>query len=248
MAVPTVELMLLNIYLISIFALAVKPRTNVHAYRVLKIIITALAVLLLRELSTGGYAFDHWLHLVLLVAPVVWIVVFFIQGEVVALLKYFGVRMGLYPSNMIEDEIKDEIMDSVDYLSRQRIGAIITFERANSLEEYIDSAFLLEAPLSSELLSSIFYPNTPLHDGAVIIKENTIMCAGAYFPPSDNPKIPKYLGSRHRAAIGVSEISDAFTIIVSEQTGQISVTVDGYLDQDISPESLELYLEKYLQS
>lgn len=245
---PITEFILLNIYLISIFALVVKPRTNVHAYRVLKLIITALAVLLFSELAKDNHAFDHWLHFILLVAPVVWIVVFFIQSEVVALLKYFGVRMGLYPSNMIEDEIKDEIMDSVDYLSRQRIGAIITFERANSLEEYIDSAFLLEAPLSSELLSSIFYPNTPLHDGAVIIKENTIMCAGAYFPPSDNPKIPKYLGSRHRAAIGVSEISDAFTIIVSEQTGQISVTVDGYLDQDISPESLELYLEKYLQS
>lgn len=245
---PTVELILLNIYLISIFALVVKPRTNVHAYRLLKLIITALAVLLFKEISADGYAFDHWLHFILLVAPVVWIVVFLIQSEVVTLLKYFGVRMGLYPSNMIEDEIKVEIMDSVDYLSRQRIGAIITFERANSLEEYIDSAFLLEAPLSSELLSSIFYPNTPLHDGAVIIKENTIMCAGAYFPPSDNPKIPKYLGSRHRAAIGVSEISDAFTIIVSEQTGQISVTVNGYLDQDISSESLELYLENYLQS
>ena len=245
---PTTELILLNIYLISIFALVVKNRTNIHAYRLLKVIITALAAALFWELNVNGSTFDHWLHLFLLVAPVVWIVVFFIQGEVVALLKYFGVRLGLYPMNMIEDAVKVEIMDSVDYLSRHRIGAIITFERANSLEEYINSAFLLKAPLSSVLLSSIFYPNTPLHDGAVIIKENIIMCAGAYFPPSDNPKIPKYLGSRHRAAIGVSEISDAFTVVVSEQTGQISVTEDGYLDQDISSESLELYLEKYLQS
>ncbi|MFW6298175.1 MAG: diadenylate cyclase [Bacillota bacterium] len=248
MALSTVEFILINIYLLAVFALLIKSRTNVHAYRLFKAIIIALAIILMRELSMSDYAFEHWSHAVLLLAPVLWIVVFFIQGEVIALLKYFGVRMGLYPSNMIEDEVKYEIMDSVDYLSRHRIGAIITFERSNSLEEYINSAFLLKAPLSSELLSSIFYPNTPLHDGAVIVKENTIMCAGAYFPPSDNPKIPKYLGSRHRAAIGVSEISDAFTIIVSEQTGQISVTVDGYLDQDISAESLELYLQKYLQS
>ncbi|MFW5913563.1 MAG: diadenylate cyclase [Bacillota bacterium] len=244
----TIEFILINIYLLAVFALVVKSRTNVHAYRLLKVIITGLAIMLIRELAITEYVFDHWIYAVLLMAPVLWIVVFFIQSEVIALLKYFGVRMGLYPSNMIEDEVMYEIMDSVDYLSRHRIGAIITFERANSLEEYINSAFLLEAPLSSELLSSIFYPNTPLHDGAVIVKENTIMCAGAYFPPSDNPKIPKYLGSRHRAAIGVSEISDALTIIVSEQTGQISVTVDGYLDQDISSESLELYLQKYLQS
>lgn len=244
----TIEFILINIYLLAVFALVVKSRTNIHAYRLLKVIIIGLSIVLIRELMITDYSFENWLYTVLLMAPVLWIVVFFVQSEVIALLKYSGVRMGLYPSNMIEDEVKYEIMDSVDYLSRHRIGAIITFERSNSLEEYINSAFLLEAPLSSELLSSIFYPNTPLHDGAVIVKENTIMCAGAYFPPSDNPKIPKYLGSRHRAAIGVSEISDAFTIIVSEQTGQISVTVDGYLDQDISAESLELYLQKYLQS
>lgn len=243
------ELMLLNFYLVSIFALIVKPRTHSHAFRLLKAIAVALAILLFRELTAHDHAWGHgFFATALLVAPVVWIVVFFVQSEIVTLLKYFGVKMGLYPSNMIQEEIKYEIMDSVDYLSRHRIGAIITFERANSLEEYIHSAFMLNAPLSSELLSSIFYPNTPLHDGAVIIKENTIKCAGAYFPPSDNVKIPKYLGSRHRAAIGVSEISDALTVVVSEQTGQISVTVDGYLDQDISAESLELYLGKYLQS
>jgi diadenylate cyclase len=116
------------------------------------------------------------------------------------------------------------------------------------MDEYIDSAFKIDAPLNNELLSTIFYPNTPLHDGAVIIRRNKIVCAGAYYPPTERLDIPKQLGSRHRAAIGISEISDSLTIIVSEETGNISISVDGYLDLDISKESLLLYLEKHLQN
>jgi len=242
------ELLLMNVYILSVFALVVKPKASHQAYRVFKVMILALSVLFARELFVSGPINGEWLHTAFFVFPLIWILAFFLHGELVSLLKTLGMKTGLFPSNVIEEEVKYELMDSIDYLSRHKIGAIITFERANSLEEFINSAFLLGAPLSSELLSSIFYPNTPLHDGAVIIKENTIMCGGAYFPPSDNPKIPKNLGSRHRAAIGISEITDAFTVVVSEQTGQISVTVDGYLDQDISAESLELYLEKYLQA
>jgi diadenylate cyclase len=242
------ELLLMNIYIVSIFAVVVKPKTNHQAYRALKVIITGLSVLFLIELYITGPIAGKWLHTMIMILPMAWILTFFLYGEIVSLLKILGVKTKRFPANVIEEEVKYELMDSIDYLSRHKIGAIITFERANSLEEFINSAFLLGAPLSSELLSSIFYPNTPLHDGAVIIKENTIMCGGAYFPPSDKPKIPKHLGSRHRAAIGISEITDAFTVVVSEQTGQISVTVDGYLDQDISGESLELYLEKYLQA
>ncbi len=242
------EFLLINVYVVSIFALVVKPKTTHSMYRVLKVIILALSLLFIRDLFISGAIAGKWLHTVFLVLPLIWIMTFFLHGEIVALFKNLGLKTGLFPANVIEEEVKYELMDSIDYLSRHKIGAIITFERANSLEEFINSAFLLGAPLSSELLSSIFYPNTPLHDGAVIIKENTIMCGGAYFPPSDKPKIPKNLGSRHRAAIGISEITDAFTVVVSEQTGQISVTVDGYLDQDISAESLELYLEKYLQA
>ncbi len=182
------------------------------------------------------------------IIPLIFVVVLMVQTEFRLLLRLIGVKTGLLLSNTIEESVKEELIKSVSYLSERKIGALITFERAVTLEDYIRTAFQIHAPLTAELLSTIFVPQTPLHDGAVIIKGNEVVCAGTYFPPSENPDIPKYLGSRHRAAIGISEVSDALTIIVSEQTGYISVAVDGYLDQDISQESLVLYLEKYLQN
>ncbi|MCK5387898.1 MAG: diadenylate cyclase, partial [Candidatus Izimaplasma sp.] len=170
-----------------------------------------------------------------------------VQTEVILILSKLGFKKSSLFSNTLEDNIKIELIKSIDHLSGKKIGALITFEKNTSMDEYISNAFKIGAPLNSELLSSIFYPNTPLHDGAVIIRRNKIVCAGAYYPPTERLDIPKQLGSRHRAAIGISEISDSLTIIVSEETGNISISVDGYLDLDISKESLLLYLEKHLQ-
>ena len=121
-------------------------------------------------------------------------------------------------------------------------------EKNSSLEEFIDSAFEINAPLGNELLSTIFYPKTPLHDGGVIIRKNKILCAGAFYPSSDKVDIPKSLGSRHRAAIGISEISDSLTIVISEQTGNVSIAYNGYLDTDINKQALLRYLERHLQN
>lgn len=244
----TFDLMLVHVYLLAIFSVVVKNRVSIHLYRLLKLLVlflTATTVyLFFAEAMPDNNVFMPLVRLLSLFA----LFLVFINQEIRALLKMIGAKTGLLISNAIEDVVKEEVLYAIDYLSRHKIGAILTFERTDSLDDYIKNAFAIEAAFSSELISTIFMPNTPLHDGAVIVKENTIKCAGAYFPPSESPKLPKYLGSRHRAAIGISEQTDSLTIVVSEETGQISVTVDGYLDQDISQDSLVLYLEKYLQN
>lgn len=139
----------------------------------------------------------------------------------------------------------NEVLKCVMTLSKGKIGALIVFERETGLNEYIESGIAIEGRVSSELLGNIFVPNTPLHDGAVIIRQNNIMAAGCYLPLSENPFISKELGTRHRAAIGMSESSDAISVVVSEETGQVSLAMNGMVVRDVKEESLisKLYEE-----
>lgn len=146
-----------------------------------------------------------------------------------------------------EKEFVNILSDSVDYLSRRKIGALITLEKDQRLTEFIEKAIQLDSIMTTELLTSIFIPTTPLHDGACIIRGNRVVCAGAYFPSTEKFDIPKNFGSRHRAGLGISEISDALTIIVSEETGNVSVTIDGVIDNNINKTALATYLEKYIK-
>lgn len=138
-----------------------------------------------------------------------------------------------------------EVMKTVKYLAKRKIGALIVFERETGLNDYIESGISMASQISSELLINIFIPNTPLHDGAVILRDSQIMAAACYLPLSENPFISKELGTRHRAAIGVSELSDAIAIVVSEETGQMSLAIHGHVVRDIKEESLvsKLYEE-----
>lgn len=122
---------------------------------------------------------------------------------------------------------KDLIVDACEYLSARKIGALITIEKHTSLDQYAEKAIQMNCDISKEVLINIFTPLTPLHDGAVIIRDNKIRCAAAYFVLTDNNEFDKTMGSRHRAGVGISEVSDSLTIIVSEQTGQISVALGG---------------------
>lgn len=131
-----------------------------------------------------------------------------------------------------------EVMKSVNYLALRKIGALIVFERYTGLNDYIESGIKMQSKLSSELLSNVFIPNTPLHDGAVIIRGDQIMAAGCYLPLSENPFISKELGTRHRAAIGITEVCDAISVVVSEETGQITLALNGQIVRDIKEESL----------
>ena len=240
------DVLILNVYLLAIFTTLIKTKTTIYLYRFFKLLVVALTVVVVIELITDN-SLVLWISL-FKVLPLFLLIIVMVQTEFALVLKRLGLSTGGFFSNTLEDTIKIELIKSIDFLSSKKIGALITFEKTASLDEYIATAYPINASLNSELLSTIFFPSTPLHDGAVIVRSNTIICAGAYFPPTERLDIPKQLGSRHRAAIGISEVTDSLTIVVSEETGNISVAVDGYLDLDISKESLLLYLEKHLQT
>lgn len=128
------------------------------------------------------------------------------------------------------EALAKEIEKAVLYLSKNKTGAIMTFERSNSLTDIIKNGVPINAPVTAELLVTIFYPGTRLHDGAVVIHGNEIVAASVFFTPTTKAFAGKY-GSRHRAAIGISEISDAITVVVSEETGRISFAINGLLEQ-----------------
>lgn len=136
------------------------------------------------------------------------------------------------------NQLISEVIRAVNHLAKRKIGALIVFEKETGLSDYIESGTMLQSQVSAELLINIFTPNTPLHDGAVIIRNNLIVAAACYLPLSENPFISKELGTRHRAAIGTSEVSDALCVTVSEETGQISLSMNGHIVRDIKDESL----------
>ena len=132
----------------------------------------------------------------------------------------------------------DDIVMAAEYFSQNRIGALMVVERQAGLRTYIESGIPLDAKLSYDLLLSIFRPGSPLHDGAVIIEGSRVAAAGCFLPLSLNPMISKQLGTRHRAAIGVTEDSDAIVVLVSEETGSISLASAGAIDTNLMPEEL----------
>lgn len=131
-------------------------------------------------------------------------------------------------SALDKKQLYKTINTTVSMLSSSKIGAIMTFERKNSLDEYIKQGVKVNAPVSSELLTTIFYPGTTLHDGAVVIRGNMIEAASVYYTPTVKALNGKY-GARHRASLGISEVCDAVTVVVSEETGRISLAIDGEL-------------------
>ena len=135
-----------------------------------------------------------------------------------------------------------ELIQTIEYLRKSHIGALIVLERDVSLQDYISKSINLYADLSSELLISIFFPNNPLHDGGVIIQGDRISCAGAVFPTSNSNKLNKRLGTRHRAALGIAEETDAIAIVVSEETSRISIAVKGELYYNLTIDDARILL------
>jgi diadenylate cyclase len=141
-----------------------------------------------------------------------------------------------------QDRLVEEIIKATAYMAKRRIGALISIERETGLSDYIETGIPLGSYISSELLINIFIPNTPLHDGAVIIQNNQVAAAACYLPLSESPFISKELGTRHRAALGVSEVTDSVTVIVSEETGSISLTKNGELHRDLDQNTFRALL------
>ena len=148
--------------------------------------------------------------------------------------------------NEEEEALITQLDQAIQYMSKRRIGALIAIEMDTGLEEYIETGIPLDAEVTGALLINTFIPNTPLHDGAVIIKGGRIAVAAAYLPLSDSKLIPKELGTRHRAAVGISEVTDALTIVISEETGGVSITKDNELIRDMTQENYLKFLRAHL--
>ena len=145
------------------------------------------------------------------------------------------------------DETIEEVVVAATLLSQQRVGAIVALEREIGLRNYIESGIPLDATLTYDLLLTIFKPGSPLHDGAVILQEGRVAAAACFLPLTVNPRLSRELGTRHRAAIGLTEESDAVAVVVSEETGKISISLDGQIERGLTPEALRERLRTLIQ-
>lgn len=189
------------------------------------------------------------LEYVVMWGPLALVIIF--QPEIRTVLEQLGRSQLLGRHKVLSvserERIVYEIGLALEYLKKHRIGALIVIERDNSLAEYIDRSKRIYGEISNELLVSIFFPDNPLHDGGVIIQGDKITSAGAVFPTTVEMKFSKRLGTRHRAAIGISEETDAIAIIVSEETGRVSIAVKGELKYNLSLEESKMMILEELK-
>ncbi len=199
----------------------------------------------LLDLVTIGYLLDY----VITWGPLALIVIF--QPEIRNVLEQLGRSQLLGRHKVLtvdeREKVVYEITGAMETLKRERIGALIVIERDNSLNDYIQKSKKIYADISSDLLVSIFFPNNPLHDGGVIIQGDKITSAGAVFPTSDNLKISKRLGTRHRAALGISETGDCIALVVSEETGRLSIAMNGELNYNLTIDDVKMMLLEELR-
>jgi diadenylate cyclase len=196
---------------------------------------------LLTELPTLQQILEN----LLIVLPFAIIVLF--QQEIRRALTNFGRNplWGLAKQQKVVASFGDIVLAATT-LSSRKIGALIVIERLQGLRTYIENGIALDAVVSYDLLINIFSPDTPLHDGAVIIQDDRIAAAACFLPLTSNPELSKEFGTRHRAALGISEETDAVAVVVSEETGVISLAFDGELHRDLDSKSLRNALYKYL--
>ena len=233
----------ISLVLLMFYYILKNIRNNVKMVLIVKGIILILAIKIISNLL-NLYTIGLLLEYVLEWGPLAIIVVF--QPEIRNVLESIGRTQLLGRHKVLtvdeRERVVYEIMDAVEYLKKNRIGALIVIERDMSLQEYITPATKVYADLTSPLLGTIFFPNSPLHDGGVIIQGDRITCAGAVFKTSMNPSISKRLGTRHRAALGIAEETDAIALVVSEETGRLSIAVDSELKYNLSLDEFRMTL------
>ena len=192
------------------------------------------------NLTTIGWLLEY----IIMWGPLALIIIF--QPEIRSVLEQLGRSQLLGRHKVLtvdeREKLVYEIVQAMDYLRKAKIGALIVIERDISLNDYISKAKPIYADLSSDLLIALFFPNNPMHDGGVIIQGNRISCGGAVFPTSGSDKINKRLGTRHRAALGISEETDCLSLIVSEETGRLSIAVKGELFYNLSLDDIRMML------
>lgn len=223
-------------------------KNNVKMVLIFKGVLIIIIIKIISDylnLTTIGLLLEY----IIMWGPLALIIIF--QPEIRNILEHLGRKQLLGRHKMLtldeREKMVYEIMNATEYLRKQRIGALIVLERDVSLNDYIQRSKLLYADISSELLISIFFPKNPLHDGGVIVQGNKITSAGAVFPVSISNKINKHLGTRHRAALGISEESDCIALVVSEETGKVSIAINGVLNYNLSIDDARMILIEELK-
>lgn len=221
-AIDLIAVWFILYYLISMF------KTNMKTMQLFKGVLFILIVKLLTSLlglTTLNYMVDSIINWGVLAIIIIF------QPEIRTLLEKMGQTKKSIKKEISNDEkerLMDELVDAISTLAKEQTGALITFERTQSMIDYINTGTKINADIRSELFLTIFWEGTPLHDGATIIQGDRVACAAAFYPPTNKELSPKY-GARHRAAIGISEITDSLTVVVSEETGTISFASNGEL-------------------
>lgn len=196
----------------------------------------------LTNLDTVSWILDNFLASILIILVIIF------QHDIRRALVVSG-RSGLGQDREKEEtvEIIEELISAAEALASRNIGALIVFERDMPLDNFMGVGTDIDAKVTSELLTSIFLPYSPIHDGAVIIQKGKLTKAGCFLPLTQNPEVSKALGTRHRAAIGLTEIVDAVVIVVSEETGTIAVVVGGRITRNLDPATLRKVLRRLLE-
>lgn len=233
----------ISIVWLMVYILLKSIRNNVKLTLLFKGVIIIVFLKVISD-KCGFTTVGVLLEYIIMYGPLALIVIF--QPEIRNILEQLGRNQLLGRHKVLTVDEREhlvyEIIQALDYLRKNRIGALMVIERDVSLGNYIDKAKKVYADLTSDLLGAIFYEGNPLHDGGVIIQGDRITCAGAVFPTSSSTKINKHVGTRHRAALGLAEETDAICLVVSEETGRLSVAIKGELYYNLSLDDVRMML------
>ena len=233
----------ISIVWLMVYILLKSIRNNVKLTLLFKGVIIIVFLKVISD-KCGFTTVGVLLEYIIMYGPLALIVIF--QPEIRNILEQLGRNQLLGRHKVLTVDEREhlvyELIQALDYLRKNRIGALIVIERDVSLGNYIDKAKKVYADLTSDLLGAIFYEGNPLHDGGVIIQGDRITCAGAVFPTSSSTKINKHVGTRHRAALGLAEETDAICLVVSEETGRLSVAIKGGLYYNLSLDDVRMML------
>ena len=239
----------INIFDILIVAYILYRFTKAIAGTKIMILVRGVIIFVLAQFVANilGLTTISWLINQIITYGVIAAVVIF-SPEIRTGLERLGRATDFFSNSTVsaEEQMIRSFVKAVEYMSPRKIGELVAIQRVRTLQEYIATGIPLDSKISAELLINIFIPNTPLHDGAVIIRDNRIAVTSAYLPLTERTGISKEFGTRHRAAIGLSEVSDALTFIVSEETGGISITYNGVFKHNLSLEEFEAELRVLL--
>ena len=240
----TIDILVVAIIVYKLIML-IRGTRAVQLIKGLSIVIGLYFLSDLLNLTTLNWLMQQFQLMIVVALPIVF------QPELRRALEQLGrgkIFSGASPLLGVEDMSKliNEIVYAVEFLKKDKKGALIVIERKTGLNDYIESGVKIDAVASMELLVNIFSPNSPLHDGAIIIRGDRIEAAGCFLPLTDSPYLSKQLGTRHRAALGIAEHSDAVVIIISEETGAVSLAHEGELTRFLDRDNLKKNLEEIL--